>query len=188
MLLVQGSRYQKKHLMYCLLTIGVMLWLYSILFPGLFNRYWTYDRFFYSFYIRINDIVDNISLTSIKWFLKDTILLNTPKAGWVETGSMISGYTTFAKYLHYWPFFLICFLVLSFYYKKGFQIQRIIFPQLTWLSSLCLLVCIVYLAAVPMILAQFYWFIGGFALLPLSVLIKHRWSRHNHTAIVYSIQ
>ncbi|MBL7086537.1 MAG: hypothetical protein ISS28_05510 [Candidatus Cloacimonetes bacterium] len=175
MLLAKGSRYKKKHLMYCLLIIGVMLWLYSIFFPGLFDRYWTYDRFFYSFFIRINDIVNNMSLTNIKWFLKDTILLNTPVAEWVEPGSMISGYTILSKNLHYWPFFLISFLVLSFYYKKGFQIQRIIFPQLTWLSSLCLLVCIVYLAAVPMLIAQFYWFIGGFALLPFSVLLEQKW-------------
>ena len=116
-----------------------------------------------------------MSLTNIKWFLKDTILLNTPVAEWVEPGSMISGYTILSKNLHYWPFFLISFLVLSFYYKKGFQIQRIIFPQLTWLSSLCLLVCIVYLAAVPMLIAQFYWFIGGFALLPFSVLLEQKW-------------
>lgn len=175
MLLVKGSRYQKIHIIYCFLIIGIMLWLYSIFFPGLFYRYWTYDRFFYSFFIRLNNIVDNMSLTSFGWYLKDTFLQDTPYVKYLIGGQIISGYTTIAKYIHYWPYFLMLLLVFLFYYKRGFQLQRFIFPQLTWLTILCLLVFIVYPAAVPMFRSSFLWFIGGFAFLPLVTISKSRY-------------
>ncbi len=177
MLLVKGSRYQKIHIIYSCLTIGIMLWLYSIFFPGLFDSYWTFDSFFYSYFIRLNNIVDNMSLTGIGWYLKDTFLEGTPVRHSPTEDPIMSGYTIFAKYMHYWPYFLVLFLIFLFYYKKGFQLQRYIFPQLTWLSILCLSVFIVYPTAVPIFRSSLYWFIGGFALLPIFTIVQRHYFR-----------
>lgn len=166
LMLFMGNRVQKNNILITIVTLVFLLLVYYFFFPGLFINFWTFDTFFYNFYIRLNDIMSVFDRGSIPRKLLGEFLVDTPTASW-DTEEGLSGYTLLAKYLPYLIVLLFLFVPL---YIKYFRIQNKIFPHLRWVTSLCLIFFIFYPAAVPILRDQFYWFAGGFALSPLFLL------------------
>ena len=169
LLLIRGDRIQRVSAIYSLITLSLLLLLYSFLFPGLFQDFWTIGTFFSSFYIRINDIITVLGVeNSIRIYLEN-YLIDSPRV----TEEYIGGFTSsgYKQILMYLPYFIISVILIIPHYLKGFKKQRNLFPHLKWVTTLCLIVFILYPAAIPIFRSQFYWLVAGFSLSPLFILL-----------------
>lgn len=170
-LIIKGSNYQKKNILYCLGITLIFLWIYSILFPGLFQKFWQADNLMYSFLIRFWNIADNISIMNLSSLAKQQELLLGAEL-LLEKGQgeeVLSAYVYLARLAKYWIYILILFLYIGWRYYKNFKILNYFHPELKSISILCFIVFMIYPAAVPMIHSPYLWYIGGFGLFPLLV-------------------
>ena len=147
-----------------LISTLFFIFMYSILFPGLFDNFWNFYSLTYNLLIRINDIVANIQISFINDFLS-SILYLTPKADWDLTGSVLSSFSLFIRYLEFFFIFGISSLIIIIYSRKKFLKLK---PEFKYVSLFCLMNLVLYAAAVIVLLDQFYWFTAGFALCSLS--------------------
>ena len=167
LLLFKGNRVQRKAVLYSVVTIMLVLMVYSYFFPGLFQRYWTYEILFSSFFVRINDIISQFDTESTIRIFLEKLFRFIPHIN-INEGDPKSGYTVLVRYL---PYLIPLLLILLPYYVKRLRRQSSIFPHLTWVTILCLLIFLLYPAAFPIFRDQFYWMVGGFALSPLFILL-----------------
>jgi len=175
LLLIRGNRVQRKRVINSILTMILVLMVYRFFVPALFERYWTYDSFFSSFFIRLTDISSQLDSNSTIRIFLDKFLLNTaPSIIRLSGEDVTSGYTILIKYL---PFLIALFLIFSPLYIKGIRKQNQLFPSLTWVVILNFIVFTVYPSAVSIFNDQFYWMIGGFALSPLFIITWQHNSR-----------
>ena len=169
LLLLKGNKAQRKSLINSFILLLILLQVYSFFLPGLFDRFWEYSNLTYSIFLRLNDIVGSLGTENFLRILLEKPLEGTPIATWAAADEVLSGYTLLLNYV---PYLVTLFLVLLPLYIRGIRIQNRIFPHLTWPSILCLIVFILYPAAVPIFRDQFYWVIGGFALLPIFIMMQ----------------
>ena len=165
-----GHINRKKYISNILLTI-FFLWLYSIIYPGYFTLFWTTQSLLISVFYRLNDIVANLDSGNIIRSQLESYLIDTPRLDNSISGEDISGFSAIIRVL---PYFIGLLVVLFPIYIKRFKRQRIIAPQLTWVTFSCLLIFMIYPAAVPIFKSQFYWFFAGFAMLPFFINIRIR--------------
>ena len=175
LLLYKGNRVQKINVMYSIVIMLLLSMVYSFFFPALFQRFWTYDSLLPSFLIRIGEIVSILDTeNTIRIFLEKSHVF-IPYNVYNPEGEVTSGYIILVKYL---PYLMALLLIILPYYVKSIRKQRILFPHLTWVTTLSLLVFVLYPAAVNIFKDQFYWMIGGFALSPLFILISPHYYRN----------
>mgnify|MGYP001199309234 CR=1 FL=1 len=164
LLLLKGDRRNRKFLFKSILLLVLLLIIYSFLFPGLFYRYWTSEALFYNISIRINNIISAMDSDSIFRAQLEGYFHYAPRASWETETTVLSGYTLLVNYMRY---IIIIFLMMLPLYLKGVRRLNNNYPNLTWVTILCMLVFVIYPAAVPIFKDQFYWMVGGFALAPL---------------------
>jgi hypothetical protein len=174
-LLISGNRHQRIRVFNAFLITIVLFGLYAFLFPGVFSYHMNLIGSGYSFVIRIDDIISTLSKGS---FLRETLesfFRVTPTAYWLnEPGKHISGYSYLIPMLTY---IMALGIILLPLFLKGLRILRKRVPHLANISALTLLAVVIYPAAVPIWVAPSYWFVGGFALLPLFVFLQPRYFR-----------
>jgi len=174
-LLITGNRRQRICVFNAFLLTIILFGLYDFLFPGVFSHHMDLIGSGYSFFIRMNDIIGTLAKGS---FLRDTLeefFRGTPTAYWLrEPGQHISGYSYLIPILTY---FMALGIILLPFFLRGLRILRKQVPYLASISLLTLLVVVIYPSAVPIWVAPTYWFMAGFALLPLFVFLQPRYFR-----------
>lgn len=149
-------------------ALGVLI-TYAVLFPGLFAANTALYKVSYSFFIRVNDIVNMLPEGSgIKSWLVQ-VLEGTPKAP--PRVVSLSGYAQIFAVLPY--VVVAAMLVVPLFLRALWHVKRR-YPHIVDATVLAWIVVIVYPAAVPMFRAQIFWFIAGFALLPFVLVWEPR--------------
>jgi len=173
-MLMFGDGRQRLRISKVVLLIFALFGLYALLFPGLFASNMSLYHLTFGFFVRANDFLAHLDDDS---FLKESLVPyfeGTPTADWETAAAGLSGYTHALTIL---PYLIIGFVFLIPLFLMGFRKLRLRFPELRNTAPLTLFVVILYPAAVPFFSAQIYWFIAGFALLPLFVLLQPRYFR-----------
>jgi hypothetical protein len=166
LIIVKGNRVLRKHVAYSLLSMIIVMIGYSYFFPALFQNFWRLEVLTSSFYIRMNDIINTLGPENTIRMMLEEPLRYTPR---LYTTEITSGYTILIQYSLY---ILALSFILIPYYITAFRKHIQTFPDLKWVTILCLLVFVVYPAAAPVFSefrGQFYWVIGGFALSPIFI-------------------
>ena len=112
---LRGNKVQKVTFANSLLLAVGYMYLYFILFPGLFSSQMNYYHITYSLFIRMNNIIDAFDKNSVIAKTIEPLLKHTPKAPWANIGdNYISGYTPLVKHffwiMSFGAILLICIL------------------------------------------------------------------------------
>lgn len=167
-LLVLGTSGQRARMRRFVVVLVVLLMAYRWLFPGLWVTNLSSEQFAYSFYIRVNDLVDRLSpdnpiRAGLAPYLEDTYRLTA-----YDVGQGLSGYAHLVKYLPLAVVGVAMFFPLFFF---GWLRLRHGDPPLSSSALLLSIFVVLYPGAVPLLSAQIFWFMAGFALLPLAMLV-----------------
>jgi hypothetical protein len=166
--LITGVRMERLRMVNVLGWTAFVLGAYAVLFPGLFTSNISVYKVSYSFFIRANDFADLLPGDSpVKLWLARQ-LAGTPRANW-EGAVSLSGYAQIIAVL---PYVLIAGALIAPIFYKGVRRVRRRYPELVDLTVLTLFVVVLYPTAVPFFRAQIFWFMGGFALLPLFTVFE----------------
>jgi hypothetical protein len=161
--LITGIRMERRRMLRVAVFTGCLLGVYAVVFPGLLANNISVYKISYSFFIRANDVADLLPPdTMLRSWLEDR-LAGTPRADWKEAVTL-SGY---AQIIGILPYAAVGVLLLAPAFYQGFRRVRRRYPELIDMTVLTLFLVLLYPTAVPLFRAQIFWFIGGFALLPL---------------------
>lgn len=169
-LFTNGSRKQRQNMLSAVFLSIIILFSYALLFPGLFELNTNIMKFENSIFVRINDIVAALPQDNVLVEISKPYLEGTPNRFDIQPGAHISGYSHIISK----PFILaILVLILLIYYKhyrKLYSKYRIAAVN----SFSVLIIIVIFPMATPFWNAQIYWFIAGFALLPLFMVFNKR--------------
>lgn len=142
---------------------------YAVLFPGLLVSNIGFYKLTYSFFIRANDLAAQLPDGSIKRWL-EVQLAGTPTLPEARGGGL-SGYAQAVAFL---PTAVLGAFLLFPFFSSGMRTFKRRYGHSLDTTVLILFVVVLYPAAVPMLRAQIFWFIAGFALLPFFVAWEPR--------------
>jgi hypothetical protein len=171
-MMITGNRLQRISVFKAAAVFIFMLCLYALLFPSVFHNIIRFEVFRYSFFIRLNDIISIARDRGVMWDAMEQALAGTPSATWLEEGEHISGYSYFITML---PYVIASLPFLTFFFIFGYRKMCGRYPQLSNTTILTFLVILFYPFIFPVWRAQIYWFMAGFALLPLFVQFMPRY-------------
>ena len=167
-LLLFGTRPQRGRMLQGAALFVALMGLYRFLFPGLFELSTDSSGVTYSIYIRFNEFVDRLAPDNPLAAMLTPYLLDTARLVREENPDPIfSGYSQTFWVL---PYLLAGAAVVLPLFMRGLKKLRQIDSSLGSASILVGCVAVVYPAAVPIFAAPVYWFMVGFAILPLLVL------------------
>jgi hypothetical protein len=179
-LTIKGNRIERVNVIYSIITMLLLLRIHYFLFPGLFENFWSFGHLSSSYFIRINGIIDLLETQNVFRILLESRLEGTSRTASEGEGSSIYFTSGYLQILHYLPY-LIPLLLISFYvYIKSFRKFIYFFPHLSRVTTLSLLMFLLYPAAVPILQNQFYWLIGGFALSPILISIPPDYNKYKY--------
>ena len=173
-LILLGTREQRARAFAFAFTWVAIFASYRFFFPGLFDAQMNVYHIGYSFYIRINDFVDRLGPDHPIARLLAPYLVGTPRlvADTGETG--FSGYTQALRLLP----LVVAVLILG--WPTIVRAVRRFHRRVSGANSvpaLAGIIVLVYPGAVPFLKAQIFWFIAGFAVMPVVVMILGRTER-----------
>lgn len=157
--LIIGKNYQRKNAFIMLVLLALLMYLYSILFPGLFEHHTKIDNFYVSFSQRFYEIFSLLNLpTNLYPDNFDKYYNNLS----LRESEYISGYSALINT----PSLLLISLIAFFYL---ISLKKII--KNYSIDKVALLICLFCMLALPIIHPylkyQLYWFVCGVACLPL---------------------
>lgn len=174
-----GTAYQRLAILKGFALTILLICIYAILFPGLFESNLNVDQLIYSFSTRISSILYEYGADDALIIFQDIAnvaqhegvnvkLLNI----YPEYEDRITGYIELIRIL---PFVsAIVFIILPLY-LWGLIKLRAWFPELTTLTVMCMIIVVITPAAGPLWGAPLYLFICGFALFPIFILIHKQY-------------
>jgi hypothetical protein len=163
--LLTGLRVERQRICRVIILCAALAGIYALLFPGLFTANTNADKLSYSFFIRANDFAEMLPEgNALKGWLQD-LLAGTPRAESAEAG--LSGYAQIVRVL---PYLLVGFILVSPVLYKGVRNVKRRYPEVVDTTVLTAFVVLLFPTAVPMFRAQIFWFVAGFALLPVFTL------------------
>ncbi|HXG54541.1 MAG TPA: hypothetical protein VNJ03_04115 [Vicinamibacterales bacterium] len=167
--LVTGIRVERLRMVRVAGFTVLVLAAYAVFFPGLFTVNTAFYKLSYSFFIRANDFAALLPEGSAvrEWLHEQLAGTPRPNKGAVT----LSGYAQIITIL---PYAVVCALLITPVFYNGFLRVRRQYPELVDMTVLTLFVVILFPTAVPMFRAQIFWFVGGFALLPLFTVWEPR--------------
>lgn len=168
--LITGLPMERRRMVRVALFAGLLLAGYAVIFPGLLANNISVYKISYSFFIRANDLADLLPANNPVRVMLQNQLAGTPRADW-ENAVTLSGYAQIVSIL---PYAVVGVLLMAPVFYKGFRRVRRRYPELIDMTVLTLFLVILYPTAVPFFRAQIYWFVAGFALLPLFTVWEPR--------------
>ena len=173
MVLIVVDNYRHRRSFMKALTLMIFLFgIYIFLFPGLFANTFSRLAVTYSIFIRITDILVTLPQGSILHTIFGYYFGDISQAYMSSLGpGHVSGYSYLIPLL---PYLMMLLLIVTPFYFRGLHRLRMRLPHMVLTIKLTLVVLIVYIAAVPFLKAQLYWFMAGFALLPLFAVLMPR--------------
>lgn len=167
---INGVRRERVRVLRVGLFTVAFLTAYWVLFPGLFASNVSWWKIQYSFAIRANELADLMAPNSAMAAWLKQLLAGTPRANW-DSGGSLSGY---AQVIGVLPYLAVAGLLMLPILYRGFSRVRRRYPEVVDLTVLTLFVVVLYPTAVPLLRAQIFWFIAGFALLPIFTVWEPR--------------
>jgi hypothetical protein len=180
LLLILGTPGQKSEIFKTLIYIPFVLFLYYIFFPGLFVKNLSLQAVKWSFFIRLNDMVNTLPETNIAKESLLESLFSTPKPE-VSLNAHVSGYSEIMPILPY--LVIIMLMLLPFYCESLYKIRQR-FPYFVWTSIFTLVAITIFPYICTIWKSQLYWFFAGFGLLPLFFLFKPKYFQQVQKAAV----
>jgi hypothetical protein len=168
-LVIVGNHYQRLGSLRAIALTIFLLVLYAVLFPGLFTININMEVIAASIFYRLNNIIEAFPQGGLLRTTFEQYLQGTPR---YETGAVLSGYYYLSSIF---PYIVASLPLLMFFFLLGYFKQRIKFPHLLGTTMSSLIVVAIYPAAISFWSAQIYWFVVGFALLPLFILLQPRY-------------
>jgi len=168
-LVIVGNHHQKLGSLRAIAITIFLLVLYAVLFPGLFTINTSPDVIAASIFYRLNNIVGAFPQGGLLRLTFEQYLQGTPR---YEVGATLSGYYYLSAIF---PYIVGSLPLLMFFFLLGYFKQRVKFPHLLGTTISTLTVVAIYSSAISFWSAQIYWFIVGFAILPMFILLQPRY-------------
>jgi hypothetical protein len=173
LVMISGTSYQRRAILRGFALTISLISLYAVLFPGMFKNNLNIGQMIYSVSTRIGNILheyspDNTALMMLQDIQQESqsTLVKLPE--WEER---ISGYVDLLKFL---PYLVTLTLTIIPFYLWGFLKSRALFPDLTTMTMMSMIIVLIIPSVGPLWFNPIYLFIGGFALFPLFVLFQQR--------------
>lgn len=165
-LLIFGESWKKKRIIKNILLFFSLMVSYALFFPGVFLYNTSLSLWYKNFMGRKIDFIRSISANPM--FLKAGLDNNTmPQVSGHE-----SGYAEIATVL---PYLSVVGLFIVIYLIKGLKKMRYRFPDLKNTSVLIFLVLILMPLITSFLQTNFFWFVAGFAFLPIFLLMGSKY-------------
>ncbi|MEO7775014.1 MAG: hypothetical protein ABIT36_01295 [Steroidobacteraceae bacterium] len=175
-MLVNGDSTQRSRVWRLLLVTAICYGVYAFLFPGLFAMQLSVYKIMYSITVRLTDMLaaftalDASQQAAILDLLGDASFYN------YASESDVGGLSGYASILMMWPLLLGAMLIGIPVFWLGARKLRKISSRRELTAWLALIAVVMFPAAVPFFRAQLYWFVFGFAAVPLIALLMPRTS------------
>jgi hypothetical protein len=170
-MLIMGTPPQRIRMRKAIVLLIVLFSAYRVLMPGQFESQINTYHITYSFYIRINDVLDRLDPRNPLVTVLSPWFVHTPR---LDRDAGEIGFSGYAQALKLVPFIAIGLLLLLPLLRRGLRFVRLRMADLSSVPVLTAIVALVYPGAVPFLTAQIYWFVVGFAGLPLFLLLMSR--------------
>jgi len=180
--IISGNSYQRRAVLRGIALTILLVCLFAVLFPGIFESDMDVEQVIFSFSTRISNILIQYGASDAYDMLND-FATKTRQSSGVNikvlqlqsqrdmAEDIISGYVVLIKIL---PYVFAAILALMPFYFLGLAKSRAWFPDLTTLIAMCLIIVVIIPSAGSLWYAPIYLFICGFALFPLFILLQHR--------------
>lgn len=165
----------------------VVVWgvVYRFFFPGLFELQLSAYKVFYSVFVRLYDLIrvlpirEEFKAVLERWLAWGEKLELAPYAYASEHDmGTLSGY---AVAIGNWPYFTVAFVLALPILWKSIRLLRTQPRERRLAAIFGTIVAVLYPAAVPFFRAQLYWYLAGFAFLPVVMVLVRR--RHKSVLI-----
>lgn len=168
-LLVTGNHTQKVGAMFSCIVISFFLWVYSMIFPGLFAANLSEETIAVSIFGRIADILSVVASSNALMVAAENYLKYQPQVE-IRSDVALSGITLIIDYL---PYLLAAAILIAPVYLKSFFRFKKQYPEVAETTLPILAIVLLYPLAFPIWQAPIYWFMVGFALVP--ILHRKHW-------------
>jgi hypothetical protein len=166
-LLVMGTPAQRARMRALVVLYVALFATYRFFMPGQFESQINTYHITYSFYIRINDFLDRLDYDNPLVTILSPYLVNTPR---LDRDAGDTGFSGYAQALKVVPVIVVASLLLVPIFRRALRRLKRRVSNLSSVPVLTAIVALIYPGAVPFFAAQIYWFVAGFACLPLLIL------------------
>jgi len=162
--ILKGTRNQ-RHESFRAISFGLcFLYLYSFFFPGLLELNLGGMTMEYSFFVRLNNIVEFLPEGNFVKSVVEQLLVGTKHAGYLKKGEHLSGIPGLLMYL---PYILPFLIILGIIFYRSYGAMRMQYPRLTLMCVPILIGVGLYPGVFPIWETGLYWFMMSFALFPV---------------------
>ncbi len=174
-----GNYYQRHRIVLSLFLTSILLWLYILLFPGMFQKNIQFTEILYSIFTRVGNILyaynpNNELLATLNALTHAPG--NLTMTNYMNMEERISGYMDIVPYLKQ---FMIVLYIFVPCYLMGILKMRKRFPHLPIACLSGILFAIITPSVGPLWRTPIYGFLTGFALLPMFVLLQPKYFQEN---------
>jgi hypothetical protein len=177
--IITGTAYQRLAILKGFALTILLICIYAILFPGLFESNLNIDQIIYSFSTRISSILYEYGADDALLILQNIASMSQSEGVnikllniYPEYEDRITGYIELIRFL---PFVSAIVLIIMPLYLWGLFKLSTGFPELTTLAILSMVIVVITPAAGPLWSNPIYLFICGFALFPIFALLHNRY-------------
>ena len=172
---VKGDSAKRLFVARAVLAYVVVLAVYSVLFPGVFHYTMTPTYWAYSFFIRLNNIIDIVYGGSeyAPLFLQ-AFTEGTVRAIWHPQDILLSGFAAIAVYKSILIKVIPLAAIGLYYWLKKFKLLNAILPEYAGLSLACLCTICLFPGLFNIFRNPLYWFVGGGVFLPIILNSKRQ--------------
>jgi len=171
-IIIAGNKYQRRSMLKGITITLLLIYLYKLFFPGLFEANLNSAQIIYSASTRISNILykqgNEDALSTLRLmadeYKNEDIHMKILMSSELEEDLQISGYEDLIEIL---PQFIIALLIIIPFYIWGYLKVRQRFQDLTILIITSSIIAIIIPSAGPLWGSPMYLFICGFAFLPL---------------------
>lgn len=165
---IKGDSSKKLFVAKVILIYLFVLGLYAFFFPGIFHYTMTPTYWAFSFFTRLNNIIDIVYGGSefaplfLQVFTADTV-----RAYWHPQDVLLSGYAVIAFYRSILIKVVPAFIIAIWLWFKKYRKLNSWFPEYAALSLACMYTICVFPGLFNIFRNPLYWFIAGGAVLPI---------------------